>query len=171
MSEVPPKPLRILVVVTPRSQHWPSAWTSADDVVSAAAKCLEESQILRKHEDDLHIRLLAKHRWPCMVNIVFDTFNDSYDPKQAHLPEHNNLPVAVVRLGKKMSATHANTNLRDKVNKEIAIAHNLNGEDGLPPFLEDHTLNMVPEYANPRDFDLLTSMEDSTTVTTKECSA
>jgi hypothetical protein len=100
------------------------------------------------------MRLLAKEKWATRLFLVFDISNTSYDPATAHLPEQNKLPVAVVRLGKTVRAYSANPPVQNRVNKDIARAHNNNGINSLPPFVVDYTSG-PPTYLNPRDPSLL----------------
>jgi hypothetical protein len=86
-----------------------------------------------------------------VIYIVFDIFHDSYEPDLAHLMEHNSLPVIVVRFSRQVTVTSVSDNLRARVNREVASAHNFNGKNSRPPFLEDHTDGKIPEYKEPRN--------------------
>lgn len=58
-----------------------------------------------------------------------------------------------------MLVAHASTGLCARVNKELAIAHNVTGEHIVPPFTEDQTDGQIPGFKGPRDLDLLIAME------------
>ncbi|KAF2175330.1 hypothetical protein K469DRAFT_69023 [Zopfia rhizophila CBS 207.26] len=149
------KAVRILAIVTRKSTYWHSAWTSTEDIVSTAVTNLRGSHFLQSSKDDLPIQLLAMHKWPHTIHIVFDIFNDSYDVTLAHLPEHNNLPIVSVHFGQRIKVARTSASLSNRVNTEIALAHNLNGQHGVPPFREDHTRDTPPLYLNPRDPSLI----------------
>lgn len=57
------------------------------------------------HTSDEHdpflppMKLLASQKWTSRIFLVFDISNSSYDPHKGQLPEQNNLPPVVVRLG------------------------------------------------------------------------
>ena len=140
---------RILVVVKQKSNLWHSAWHNPEDTISTAIEALRKTIFLTNN--DARSRLLAVHRWPHSIYLVFDIHHDSCDSSLGHLPEHNNLPVILVHLGRKISRKRASSDLQGRVNREVALAHNVNGEHGVPPFDEDHTSDIIPTYLNVRD--------------------
>lgn len=95
------------------------------------------------------------HKWPLSIHLVFDLFHDAYDPSLGHLLEENSLPIIAIFHSAKTSIAQANEALRDLVNSEVALAHNLNGKDGVPPFIEDHTSNSIPTYYDTHEPSLL----------------
>lgn len=100
------------------------------------------------------LQLLAKQKWATRLFLVFDISNTSYDAELGHLPEQNQLPVLIVRLGQKVQAYPASLPAQNRVNDDIARAHNDNGINSLPPFMVDYTSG-PPVYLNPRDPSLL----------------
>lgn len=56
--------------------------------------------------------------------------------------------------GYETQAYPAGPQIQNRVNKDIAQAHNLNGLGSLPPFVTDYTFG-PPVYLNPRDHSLL----------------
>ena len=105
-----------------------------------ALEILKENDLL-KYTDNHHLqlRLLAKQRWVTHVFLVFDISDTSYDPALGPLPEQNKLSVLIVRLAQKVQAYPANPPAQNKVNKDIARAHNYNGINSVPPFAVDYT--------------------------------
>jgi hypothetical protein len=92
----------------------------------------------------------VKEKWRRRIHIVLDVCNHAYDAALSHLPEHNNLPVLIVRFDKKgISSQHANSGLQQEVNRKTAERHNLNGND-TPPYVVDYTTKK-PVYPNPRN--------------------
>lgn len=100
------------------------------------------------------MRLLAKEKWATRVFLVFNISNTSYDPEVGHLPQQNNLPVTIVRLGAIVQAYTAAIPVQNKINKDVARAHNNSSIKSLPPFVVDYTSG-PPTYLNPRDPSLL----------------
>ena len=153
--------MRVLLIISQSSPAWSRSWSSTQDVLPTALDALRKSQFLGLRQSDstkeveIPLRLLAKQKWPLRVLVVLDLFNESYNPKLGHLPEHNDLPVCVVFFGGKgVSARAADAGMRARVNRDIGHAHNLNGEGSVPPYVVDHTTT-VPLYLNPRDPSLL----------------
>ena len=101
------------------------------------------------------VRLLAGHKWQSVVFIVFDIGNEGYNSESAHLPEQNNLPVMIVHLRRRRSVKWASAELTDRINEEVAQAHNCHGNHSVPPFMVDYTTGVDPLYPNPRDASLL----------------
>ena len=106
------------------------------------------------YDDQPELKLLAKQKWETRVFLVFDISIPSYDPSRGHLPEQNKLPVAIVRLGEKVQAYTANPTIQNRVNLDVARAHNDHGMSSLPPFTTDYTSG-PPLYLNPREPSLL----------------
>lgn len=149
------KPLRVLVIISNTNAYWERCWSTSEDLLPVAFEILKEYRLLKYvYNFQPKMKLLAKQRWATRVFLVFDISNTCYDPEIGHLPEQNKLPVAVVRLGKTVQAYAANTPAQNKVNKDIARAHNDNGIKSLPPFVVDYTSG-PPLYPNPRDPSLL----------------
>jgi hypothetical protein len=142
--------LRVLVIVRPGSDHRDMAWQTPEGILGKAAKVLPETQIINHDPPN---RLMLMQRWPHSICLVFDVHHNSYDADLGHLPECNAFPVRVVFLRRRISSKQASPALRDRVNSEVALAHNLNGEHSMPPFMEDHT-SVIPTYENPRDSSL-----------------
>jgi hypothetical protein len=86
--------------------------------------------------DDDSVLFLAKEKWDLRGFIVFDMFNDGYDPDKAHLEEQNNLSVISVFQNERVSV--AGKPLAEKVNKDIRDLHNSTGLGSRPPFSADH---------------------------------
>lgn len=146
---------RVLLIVSQSSPHWSRSWDSTEDILPTALEALRESQLVGREDMDVSPRLLVKQKWHLRVLIVFDLFNNDYEIKLGHLPEHNKLPVLVVHFSRKgVSALAANLGMQKRVNRVTADAHNVNGEEGVPPYVVDHTTT-VPLYLNPRDPSLL----------------
>ena len=149
------KPLRVVVIISNKSPYWGRSWTSPEEILLAAYQILKDSNLIQYPFDrQPGMRLLAKQRWQTRIFLVFDIANALYDPEIAHLPEQNKLPVAIVRLSQKVQAYPANPPTQNKVNNDIARAHNDNGVNSLPPFITDYTSG-PPLYDNPRDPSLL----------------
>lgn len=149
------KPLRVLVIISNKNAYWEQSWSASEDLLPVTLQVLNNNHLL-EHTYNLQTqtKLLVKHKWATHVFLVFDISNTSYDPKTGHLPEQNKLPVAIVRLGEKVQAYRANNPAQNKVNNDIARAHNDNGINSLPPFVADYT-SRPPLYLNPRDPSLL----------------
>lgn len=146
-------PLRVLVIVLDKNTYWEQSWSASEDTCLVALEVLEDNNLL-EHTDQPQVRLLAKQKWGTRVFLVFDISNTCYDPVMGHLPAQNNLPVSIVRLGQKTQAYPAGPQIQNRVNNDIAQAHNLNGPGSLPPFVTDYTFG-PPVYLNPRDASLL----------------
>ncbi|MCJ1375511.1 hypothetical protein MMC20_006748 [Loxospora ochrophaea] len=139
-------PLRVYVTVADRSQYWLMASTAIERFLLIAVQKLVDSSLLETNEfSESSLRFLAEERWPNMRQIVFDVYNSSYDARLAHLPDKNNIDVATVYFGQgEARATMASKGVRDRVNAEVAIAHNRAGRHDVPPFVADHTCGNVP---------------------------
>ena len=151
MQEISIPPVRVLVIVRPGSSVWSTAWTLPDSVVSASISQLKRSHLLPAFHDEIPRTLLAQQRYHRFIHIVFDIFHQSYDAALGHLPKSNILPVLVVTFERTDHAQQAQSKLSKLVNTEIAKAHNLNGIDSMPPFIEDHTSGLPPLYLAPRE--------------------
>lgn len=150
------KSLRVLVIISNLNEYWEQSWSASEDLLPVAFEVLKDNLLLKHTTYDRRpqLRLLAKQKWATRVFLVFDISNTSYDPELGHLPEQNKLPVSIVRLGQKVQAYLANIPTQNKVNNDIARAHNDNGINSLPPFVTDYTSG-PPVYLNPRDPSLL----------------
>jgi hypothetical protein len=149
------KPQRVLVIVSNNNEHWEQCWSSTEDLLPIAFEILKDNHLLEcTYKIQPQLKLLAKQNWGTRVFLVFDISNTSYDPSLGHLPEHNNLPVTIVRLGKKTQAYSASPPVRNKVNGDIARVHNSSGVNSIPPFITDYTSG-PPFYPSPRDPSLL----------------
>ena len=146
-------PLRVLVIISDKNKYWDQSWSASEDACLVALEVLQDNHLL-KHIRQLKPRLLAKQKWETRVFLVFGISNTSYNPAMGHLPEHNKLPVLIVRLGQTLLAYSANLPTQNQVNRDIARAHNDNGINSLPPFVTDYTSG-PPLYLNPRDPSLL----------------
>jgi hypothetical protein len=56
------KAIRVLMIVSRKSTHWPSAWTATEEVMSTAIENLEGSHFMQGRGDGLPMRLLVKHK-------------------------------------------------------------------------------------------------------------
>lgn len=93
--------VRILASVTRKSPYWSSVWDATEDFLPTVVEQLEISNLVpRRGGAELPLRLLAKHRWPNIIHIVFDISNNDYDAALAHLPQNSNLPVVSVYFGR-----------------------------------------------------------------------
>ena len=148
---------RVFATVTRKSPYWSSALSTTETFLSTATKHLESLNMIHSlGEHNSSLRLLVKQVWRHAIQLVFDVSNTSYDAALAHLPEHNNLPVISVHFGRgDVRAVNANPGVRQRVNVETANAHNLNGEQSVPPFVEDHTRGDTPVYLAPRNPSIL----------------
>jgi hypothetical protein len=137
-------PSRIFVKVSRNSRYI----SSSDETIINAA--LETLQIPR--EDATPLRHLVTKYWGVATLLVFDLFHPSYDYDTAHLVEKNRLKVQAVHLRRvKNETTAASTALCDKVNKEVAEAHNLTGYGAELPFRIYYTDGNVPVWRHSRD--------------------
>ncbi|KAL2811011.1 hypothetical protein BDW59DRAFT_155593 [Aspergillus cavernicola] len=149
------KPQRVLVIISNGNTYWEQSWSSSEELLPIAVDILKYNNLLEgtyNHQPEL--KLLAKQRWKTRVFLVFDISNTSYDPNIGHLPNQNKLPVTIVRLGGKVQAYTANPPMQNKVNMDVARAHNDNGINSFPPFVTDYTSG-PPLYLNPRNPSLL----------------
>lgn len=149
-----PGPLRVLVIVSQRSSLYSTARDSPEELIPLATRLLKRNA-LRGPSDPSETRLLAVQKWRSRTFLVFDIANSDYDVVLGHLPEHNQLPVVVTHFSKKKSAYVANPWVSRRVNHDIAMLHNANGFDAVPPFMEDHSLGKPPAYYSPRDISML----------------
>ncbi|KAK9629779.1 hypothetical protein V6000_004827 [Aspergillus fumigatus] len=149
------KPLRVLVIISDTNAYWEKSWSASEDLLPVAFEILQENCLVENTYNHWpKMRLLAKEKWATRVFLVFDISNTSYDPEVGHLPQQNNLPVAIVRLGATVQAYTAAIPVQNKINKDVARAHNNSGIKSLPPFVVDYTSG-PPTYLNPRDPSLL----------------
>jgi len=147
------EPRRVLVSVSRKSPHYSNAWTSCQEVIHVALRVMSEQGMIASTPDDvLQYQLLATERWDLRTYIVFDMFNELYDPDTAHLPGRNDLPVISVFLhgSGKQDASTAGKPIESWVNREIRDIHNSTGPQSRPPFKIDHANGNVPYYPNPR---------------------
>lgn len=151
-----PAPLRLLVIVSHRSSLITKARESPQDLLSPAIQLLKKNGISRGDPTlPVDTRLVAVQQWRTRVFIVFDLAHTDYNVKLGHLPEHNRLPVVVAHFSKKKTAYPANTWVSRRVNHDVAMLHNANGFDAIPPYVEDHSSGKPPAYHSPRDITML----------------
>ncbi|KAJ5725087.1 uncharacterized protein N7483_006444 [Penicillium malachiteum] len=153
-----PGPLRVLVIVSQRSSLISKARQSPQDLIPLATHLLKKNGISRGSRDlsaPMEPRLVAVQQWRTRVFIVFDIAHTEYNVKLGHLPEHNQLPVVVTHFSKKKTAYTANPWVSRRVNHDVAMLHNANGFDAVPPFVEDHSSGVPPSYNRPRDISML----------------
>jgi hypothetical protein len=148
-------PLRVLVIVSHRSSLYTKTNTSPEEIVPLAMRLLKKKNLWKASDLAPHTRLLAVQKWRSRAFLVFDIANEAYDAKLGHLPEHNQLPVVVAHFNKKKAAYLASSWVSQQVNHDVAMLHNANGFDAVPPFMEDHTLGTPPAYHSPRDISTL----------------
>lgn len=143
---------RIVVIISKRSPYWWNAWVSDEEMVTIALRLMREKQLIPLNVQNCTstIRVLAKERWDLRTFVVFDIFNDTYNPDTAHLPGQNDLPVISVFLGKNESASVAGTPMINKVNSDIRAIHDTTSPGSRPPFVVDYSDGKVPFYPNPR---------------------
>ncbi|RAK96565.1 uncharacterized protein BO80DRAFT_366021, partial [Aspergillus ibericus CBS 121593] len=142
-------------IISNRNAYWEQSWSSSEELLPTAFNILKSNNLLEctyTHRPSL--KLLAKQKWATRVFLVFDIPNTSYDPSLGHLPDHNQLPVTIVRLGERVQAYTASPPIQNKVNQDVARAHNDNGINSFPPFVTDYTSG-PPVYLNPRNTALL----------------
>lgn len=104
------KPWRVLVSVSSRNPHYSEAWTSCQEVINIALQLIREKSLIAFDADDPRYQVLATERWNMRVYIVFDIFNELYDPDTAHLPGQNDISVISVFLhgsGSRMRVSQA----------------------------------------------------------------
>lgn len=149
------KPLQVLVIISDTNAYQEKSWSASEDLLPIAFKILQENCLVEntyKHQPKM--RLLAKEKQATHIFLVFNISNTSYDPEVGHLPQQNNLPVAIVQLDTIVQAYTAAIPVQNKINKDIARVHNNSGIKSLPPFIIDYTSG-PPTYLNPRDPSLL----------------
>ena len=149
-----PGPLRVLVIVSQRSALMSRARESPQDLLPSAIRLLKKNKITKDSETQVETRMVAVQKWKTRVFLVFVIAHVEYDATLGHLPEHNRLPVVVAYFSKKRTAYAANPWVTRRVNHDVAMLHNANGFNSLPPFVEDHTQGK-PQYQNPRDISML----------------
>ncbi|KAJ5682948.1 hypothetical protein N7462_006113 [Penicillium macrosclerotiorum] len=150
-----PGPLRVLVIVSQRSTLFTKTHISPEDLLPLALRLLKKSNIRRMPDAMTETRLLAVQKWRSRTFLVFDIANAHYDASLGHLPEQNQLPVVVAHFSKKKSAYPASSWVSQRVNHDVAMLHNANGFQAVPPFMEDHTTGEPPTYHSPRDINML----------------
>lgn len=149
------KPLRVLVIISDTNTYQEKSWSASEDLLPVAFKILQENCLVENtYNHQPKIRLLAKEKWVTCIFLVFNISNTSYNPKVGHLPQQNNLPVIIIQLGTTVQAYIAAIPVQNKINKDIARAHNNSGIKSLPPFVVDYTSG-PPTYLNPCDPSLL----------------
>lgn len=142
---------RVFVSISNKSCHWSRAWESSEAIIELAVAYIKKSDPAALNaEKALEPTFLIRERWTSRIWIVFDLFNNAYDPENAHLPEHNDLPVTMVSFGERDVVSPASTIIEDRVNKAVQDAHDLHGIGSHPPFSIDHSNGNVPTYPNPR---------------------
>lgn len=148
-------PLRVLVIISQRSSLYPKSNTSPEEIIPLAMRLLKKKNMWKATDYPTTTKLLAVQKWRSRAFLVFDIANEAYDAQLGHLPEHNQLPVVVAHFSKKKAAYPANSWVSQQVNHDVAMLHNANGFDAVPPFMEDHTLGTPPAYHSPRDISML----------------
>ncbi|PYI10642.1 hypothetical protein BO78DRAFT_335344 [Aspergillus sclerotiicarbonarius CBS 121057] len=149
------KPQRVLIIISNRNAYWEQSWSSSEELLPIAFDILNCKGLLEcAYNNRPDLKLLAKQKWETHVFLVFDISNTCYDPSLGHLPDQNKLPVTIVRLSEKVQAYTASPPIQNKVNKDVARAHNDNGINSFPPFVTDYTSG-PPVYLNPRNPALL----------------
>lgn len=144
---------RVFGSVSRKNLHRDSAWEFPQSVMQCSLQVLKDSNLLPDHEAAMP-RLLAIEGWR-RIHIVFDIFNEEYNPEAAHLPYQNNLPVIAVYLSgsgnnDENKAVIAPPLLQSEVNRTIQNFHDWHGFGSLPPFAVGHANGNVPTYPNPR---------------------
>lgn len=154
---------RIFVSFSSKSAHWPQtsepqiseAQISGAQISESAKVAVDIAMDLIKKEEGIIPRtgepkILVEERWGSRTHIVFDLLHDTYNPEDAHLPGHGDLPVIAVWLSGKEAVQVATPGLQTKVNHEIRDTHRKFGEGSKPPFFIDHSGGKVPMFVNPR---------------------
>lgn len=142
---------RVIISVSSKSPYWSEAWESSFEVCQVALELIEKSKLISFDTGELpKSKFLVKERWNVRTFVVFDIFHDAYDPDEAHLPGHNDLPVIVVYLGQKTSTSVASSLVEGEVNRRVREIHDVTGLGSRPPFSIDHMDGNVPCYTNPR---------------------
>lgn len=147
---------RIFVSVSRKSPHFTAAWEDSQTVVHAAIDVLKETNSIPDATlAALNPRLLVVERWS-RIHLVFDILHEAYKPENAHLPNQYDIPTIAVFLFSQKDktsvrhATAAGSKLREEVNEQVRIFHNLTGLGSQPPFFVDHANGNVPHFRNPR---------------------
>ncbi|KAJ2904909.1 hypothetical protein MKZ38_006950 [Zalerion maritima] len=142
---------RVFVSVSPKSRHWPKAWESSEEMIEVALAKIKENDptALSAGGGVLNPTFLVKERWTSQIWIVFDIFNDTYDPGDAHLPGRNDLQVIIVALSERDVVTVASKLIEDRVNKSVQQVHDSHGVGSRPLFTVDHANGNIPSYPNP----------------------
>jgi hypothetical protein len=97
-----PSPIRVLLNISCKSCHWQTACESPEEIVKIAIDAIQKNNWLSPNASaSLKHTLLVTEKWTPQVFIVFDLFNDSYDPDTAHLPDRNDLPVFPIYISRK----------------------------------------------------------------------
>lgn len=131
-------PIRILAVAYPKSPLF--ANTEAVE-----GKVLEELQIEKQHTN--HV---ASELWPRLTTMVFDYRHDEYDFENAHNCEQLRTITVLFITAQRVQIRVAEGASRERINKEVAELHRMNGSRKTP-FFADRRNNQVPDYPNPRD--------------------
>lgn len=140
----------VFVSILVRSGYWLRAWDHSEEVINAAVVCIKDNGAAVFSADmPPRLRMLVKERWTKRLWIVFDIFNDAYDPDKAHLLKMNDLPVIMVSLSEKDVITISKL-IEGKVNDSVREAHDVHGVGSRPPFIVDHTNGQILTYLNPR---------------------
>lgn len=138
-------PCRILVIVHPKSPHFPTPSTEFGDA-GAMSIAVGVSELLRVDCED--VKHLSTQLWPSRKIMVFDYRHKLYDFQTADQAER--LTTLVVHMAMENKVTLAEGQFNMTINKQVADLHKLNGWV-YPPFFEDHRENRVPVYLDPRD--------------------
>ncbi|KAK7972425.1 hypothetical protein PG988_006559 [Apiospora saccharicola] len=146
-------PKRVFVSVSPKNSYYPGAWMSPDAIVSQAIDLIQKNGLITPTEPPIP-RILLQERWN-RIHIVFDVFNNSYDPETAHLLGLNDLDVLEVYFSAQggVDTKHtaiAKSGLQAEVNKQLREIHDWTGVGSQPPFIVDHSNGHVPTYSHPR---------------------
>lgn len=152
--------IRVLVSVSSKSCHWQTACKSPEEIVQLTIDAIQKNNWLSLKTTTtttppLKPMLLVTEKWIPRVFIVFDLFNDDYDPDTAHLPGRNDLPVLPIYFSKKegqesMDLGPQSHLISDKVNKSVYTVFDSTGLGSRPPFIVDHLNGNIPTYPNPR---------------------
>jgi hypothetical protein len=141
-------PIRILAVVYPTSPLFAKTNTGA----------VEDKVMQELHIEKQHTKHIVSEMWPTRTVMVFDYRHDDYDFANGHNCEQLKTIAVHFRAAQNVRVGIAEGASNEKINKEVAELHRLNG-DKKPPFVADHTENQVPEYHNPRDMTQKPSLE------------
>ncbi|KAJ5713594.1 uncharacterized protein N7483_010775 [Penicillium malachiteum] len=139
-------PIRMCISFTRDSPYWETPESSLKDILQ---------QLDIKSDISKTAQLLVTQKWPKYFFLIYDFFHTDYDSSSAHQPEENELDVMRVdSRGDKFHIRMADTLFKTRINHEVAMIHNVNG-DAVPPYVDDHSGGNVPIYLNPRDTSLL----------------